>query len=221
VTTSEPGLQTDAASTSAYSPILRRLGDFLFRCRSYTPVPLALLLVWQARITYPQFLCGLALMAGGELIRLAAVRSAGKSTRTRRVGARQLVTWGPYAHIRNPLYLGNLLIWIGAVLFAGGRFMPWLLGTVFVLFLVQYALIIALEEATLAELFGEAYTAYRQSVPRVIPRLRRVRGDSDAETETQAGVRRSWRYAFQSERSTLIALAAILALTLLSTSLKA
>jgi len=205
----------------SHSALHRRLGDFLFRHRSYTPLPLALLLVWQAEVGYPQLLWSLPLLAGGELIRLGAVRSAGKSTRTRRVGARQLVTWGLYAYTRNPLYIGNLLLWTGAVLFAGGHYMPWLLGAVFVLFLVQYALIISLEEATLAELFGEDYAKYRRSVPRVIPRLHRPQGVTGDKSATREGSLHSWRYAFQSERSTLLAMAAVLILTLLSTFLKA
>ena len=198
-----------------------RVGDFLFRHRSYTPVPFALVLVWQAEATYPQVLVGLALVAGGELLRLMAVRTAGGSTRTRSVGARQLVTWGLYSHTRNPLYIGNLLLWTGVVIFAGGPYTPWLLAAVFILFLVQYTLIISLEEATLAELFGESYAAYRESVPRVIPRLRKASGAASDATIARRGVTHPWRYAFRSERSTFIAIAAVLTLTLISTYFKA
>ena len=198
-----------------------RVGDFLFRHRSYTPVPFALVLVWQAEATYPQVLGGLALMAGGELLRLMAVRTAGESTRTRSVGARQLVTWGLYSHTRNPLYIGNLLLWTGVVIFAGGPYTPWLLAAVFILFLVQYPLIISLEEATLAELFGESYAAYRESVPRLIPRLRKASGAASGATIARRGVTHPWRYAFRSERSTFIAIAAVLTLTLICTYFKA
>ena len=198
-----------------------RVGDFLFRHRSYTPVPLAVLLVWQAEATYPLVLWGLVLMTAGELFRLMAVRSAGNATRTRRVGARQLVTWGLYSHTRNPLYLGNLLLWTGVVIFAGGPYTPWLLAAVFILFLVQYTLIISLEEATLAELFGESYAVYRESVPRVIPRLRKASGATSDATIARRGVTHHWRYAFRSERSTFIAIAAVLTLTLISTYFKA
>lgn len=197
------------------------MGNFLFRYRSYTPVPLVLLLVWQAETTYPQVLWGLALMACGELLRLVAVRSAGGITRTRRIGARQLITWGLYSYTRNPLYIGNLLLWTGAVLFAAGRYMPWLLAAVFVLFLVQYTLIVSLEEAKLAELFGESYTAYRRSVPRIVPRLRKATGTAGEATIVRKGPTRPWRYAFKSERSTFMAIAAVLTLTLISTYVKA
>lgn len=99
--------------------------------------------------------------------------------------------------------------------------MPWLLAAVCVLFLAQYALIIALEEAKLAELFGEVYAAYRESVPRVIPRPRKASGTADNVTTAGKVVTHSWRYALRSERSTFIAISAVLALALISTFVKA
>jgi protein-S-isoprenylcysteine O-methyltransferase Ste14 len=200
--------------------ILHRLGDFLFRYRSYTPVPLAVVLVWQAETRFPLLLPGLVLIVGGELLRLSAVRSFGRGVRTRRVGAHQLVTWGLYAHMRNPLYLGNLLLWTGAVLFAGGQYLPWLIGVVLMFFLLQYTLIISVEEMTLLELFGESYAEYRRSVPRLIPSFRRSGKTADAPQNVIERSTRPWRYAFRHERSTLMAITAVIILTLLSTYYK-
>ncbi len=193
---------------------VHRLGDLFFRYRSFTPIPLALLLVIQSRVAYPAALWGVILMVGGEWIRLTSVRAAGKATRTRQVGARRLVTWGLYAYTRNPLYIGNFLLWIGAVLFAGGPYLPWLFGAVCIMFLLQYTLIISLEEATLSELFGADYTRYRQAVPRVLPRLSRA---DDFPIETL----HSWRYAVESERSTFQVTSAVIILAVLSTLVKA
>ncbi len=200
---------------------MRRVGDFLFRYRSYTPIPLALVLVWQAEVKFPAVLGGLVLIIGGELIRLSAVRSFGRGVRTRQIGAHQLVTWGLYAHVRNPLYTGNLLLWTGAVLFAGGQYMPWLLGVVVVFFLLQYALIVLVEEATLLELFGETYAEYRQTVPRAIPRLRSSRKATGSAFNAAESTSHSWYYAFRHERSTLMAIAVIITLALVSNYLKA
>ncbi len=197
-----------------------RLGDLFFRYRSFTPVPLALLLVAQARISYPAALWGLALMVGGEWIRLASVRAAGKTTRTRQVGAKRLVTWGLYAYSRNPLYIGNFLLWIGAVLFTGGSYLPWLLGAVCIMFILQYTLIISLEEATLTKLFGADYTSYRQAVPRVMPRLRRAYQAEATYTDFPIGKLHPWRYAVESERSTLQVTSAVIILAVLSTLVK-
>ncbi len=98
--------------------LLHNLGNLAFKTRSYTPVPLALFMIWQAQVAWPDAWLGLALMAIGEYIRLASLRSSGKATRTRNVGASRLVTWGLYAHTRNPLYIGNILIMTGLFVMA-------------------------------------------------------------------------------------------------------
>lgn len=222
-----PNESTQGASNAKPPPgaafekkALHRLGGLFFRYRSFTPVPLALLLLVQARSSYPAALWGVALMAGGEWIRLTSVRAAGKATRTRQVGAKRLVTWGLYAYTRNPLYIGNFLLWIGAVLFAGGLYLPWLLGAVFIMFLLQYTLIISLEEATLTALFGPAYASYRQAVPRVIPHLRQANRAAALSTDLPKEELHSWRYAVESERSTLQVTSAVIILTVISTWIK-
>ncbi len=177
------------------------------------------MLVWQARVAFPQYVWGLLLLAAGELIRLAALRASGKATRTRKVGARRLATWGLYAHTRNPLYIGNFLLWLGAVLFAGGDWLYWLLLAVAAWFLLQYALIIALEETTLSELFGAQYDDFRRAVPRIIPRPWRAGRKRELESPPAEALH-SWRYAFESERSTLGAIILVLAAAIISTYLK-
>ncbi len=204
-------------ASTAWQATTHRLGDLFFRYRSFTPIPLALLLVAQARVAYPLSLWALALMIGGEWIRLASLRASGKATRTRRVGAKQLVTWGLYAYTRNPLYIGNFLLWLGVVLFAGGPYLPWLIGAVLIMFVIQYALIISLEETTLGELFGAAYARYRQAVPRVVPHLSRTKLGTGPARTAPTGQLHSWRYALESERSTLRAVSAVIILTVLST----
>ncbi|MDP6934739.1 MAG: methyltransferase [Myxococcota bacterium] len=54
---------------------------------------------------------GVALLAAGELLRITAVRHIGARSRTRQSQVGPLVTTGPYAYSRNPLYVGNLLLW--------------------------------------------------------------------------------------------------------------
>ncbi len=206
---------SDGQDGNALRWLILRVGDFLFRHRSYTPIPLALVVIWQAETIFPLLLAGLALIAVGELIRLVALRSVGATTRTRRVGAQRLVTWGLYSCTRNPLYIGNLLLWSGALLFAGGRYLPWLFAIMLGLFLIQYALIVALEEARLAELFGESYSAYCQTVPRVIPRRFKTAVNPEQSTAYP------WRSVLRSERSTLIVIGSVIILSLVSTLLKA
>ncbi|GIS70965.1 MAG: hypothetical protein CM1200mP10_05420 [Candidatus Neomarinimicrobiota bacterium] len=62
---------------------------------------------------------GLIFIILGESIRFWSVSYAGGITRTTTVGATTLCTAGPFAHTRNPLYIGNMLMYNGIVLIAG------------------------------------------------------------------------------------------------------
>lgn len=138
--------------------------NLTFKLRSYTPIPLLVLLIASSRPSLGPFLWGLAFMVLGELIRLWAVAHAGGATRTRNVGASLLVTSGPFAHTRNPLYLANALIYVGVVFLAGGQLIWILIALGFCA--LQYGLIVSLEEETLAKLFSAEYELYRRCVPR-------------------------------------------------------
>ncbi len=144
---------------------------FLFSNRSFTPIPLVLVILYLSSFSYPYFIIGIGLIVIGESIRIYGVRFAGGATRTREVGAPSLCTSGPYSRCRNPLYLGNMIIYCGVVLMAGGQFLWPLLFIVFVFFTLQYSMIISLEEETLVKLFGNEYQLYRESVPKLFPRI--------------------------------------------------
>ena len=144
---------------------------FLFSNRSFTPIPLVLVILYLSSFSYPYFIIGIGLIVIGESIRIYGVRFAGGATRTREVGAPSLCTSGPYSRCRNPLYLGNMIIYCGVVLMAGGQFLWPLLFIVFVFFTLQYSMIISLEEETLVQLFGNEYQLYRESVPKLFPRI--------------------------------------------------
>ncbi|MBV8073922.1 MAG: hypothetical protein JO140_00735, partial [Candidatus Eremiobacteraeota bacterium] len=68
---------------------------------------------------------GLPLAFLGEAVRIWAVGYSGTTTRADAVTAPQLVTAGPYAHVRNPLYIGNFITALGFALgFTGGNAPP-------------------------------------------------------------------------------------------------
>ncbi|MDI6807537.1 MAG: isoprenylcysteine carboxylmethyltransferase family protein [Candidatus Eisenbacteria bacterium] len=147
-----------------------RLGKIVFSLRSYTPIPFLLAaLVW-SRVSWGSYFSGLALVISGEAVRLWAVSIAGPMTRMKNVGAAELITAGPFAHTRNPLYSGNFLIGCGFCIMSWAL-MPWLLmGFVFAFF-VQYSLIVLHEEEFLKEKFGVKYSEYAHDVPGIFPRF--------------------------------------------------
>ena len=144
---------------------------FLFKYRSYTPIPLVIAILYFTSTIYSYMIYGLILIIIGEIIRINAVRYAGGVTRTTNVGAPNLCTSGPYSRTRNPLYFGNMIIYSGVVLFSGGPLMVPLLCVVLSFFTFQYYMIISLEEETLKELFREEYLEYCKNVPRLFPRI--------------------------------------------------
>jgi protein-S-isoprenylcysteine O-methyltransferase Ste14 len=117
---------------------------------------------------------GVPLALAGEALRCWAVGYSGVTTRSDQVTAPRLTTAGPYAYVRNPLYVGNFVTALGFTVAFTGASPPgrrfWLglagLGTM----LAVYAAIVPLEEAYLRATFGEDFEAYAQRVPPVIPR---------------------------------------------------
>jgi protein-S-isoprenylcysteine O-methyltransferase Ste14 len=112
----------------------------------------------------------LSVIAAGLTLRSWAAGCAGRHTRSDRIEAPSLATGGPYAYVRNPIYLGTVFIGLGMCLLIGDpRSFPFAAGT----FAILYLTIIPAEEAFLQKQFGAAYVAYCADVPRIIPRLQR------------------------------------------------
>ena len=86
--------------------------NILFSNRSFTPIPIAITIIYFSKPMFPYFIYGIVVLLLGELIRINAVRYAGGVTRTMNVGAPSLCTSGPYSFTRNPLYLGNMIVYI-------------------------------------------------------------------------------------------------------------
>jgi protein-S-isoprenylcysteine O-methyltransferase Ste14 len=96
---------------------------------------------------------------------------------------RELTVTGPYAHTRNPLYLGSILIAAG---FAVALF-SWPVALVLALgFAVIYIPVIALEERFLRATFPR-FDEYCRRVPRIIPRPTPARFGVDGEEKPTTG----------------------------------
>jgi protein-S-isoprenylcysteine O-methyltransferase Ste14 len=118
---------------------------------------------------------GLPLAFAGEVVRMWAVGYSGVTTRGDTVTAPALVTAGPYAYVRNPLYVGNFLTAAGfALAFTGRNSAPArlvLAGGSLAAMLGVYAVIVPHEEGYLRTTFGTAFDDYCARVPRVVPAL--------------------------------------------------
>ena len=97
----------------------------------------------------------------------SGVAAAGTVTRRRSRDVQRLVTYGIFGWVRNPLYVGNFLIWMGFVVISG---VLWFLPVAIVLFAVEYTLIVRYEEGVLESIFGQEYLDYKKTTPRWFPR---------------------------------------------------
>jgi protein-S-isoprenylcysteine O-methyltransferase Ste14 len=114
--------------------------------------------VWLASPTWTSMAAGLPLSVLGLILRGWAAGHLEKNL--------ALAESGPYAYVRNPLYIGTLAVAAGLVV-ASRR---WELGLLFAaVFLLIYLPVVELEEQHLRTLFP-AYVEYARRVPRLLPR---------------------------------------------------
>ncbi len=133
---------------------------------------------------------GAALVAAGAALRLCSIRWLGKRARVSRAKVTVLVARGPYARVRNPLYVAALLVLAGLGLMTGLG--AWALTPVAAVWLI-YDRVVRHEERTLAGAHGELGAAYLRSVPRWLP-LRRPFDGPEVEREPWPEVlAREWR----------------------------
>ncbi len=117
-----------------------------------------------------------------------------------------LTVGGPYAHVRNPLYLGSLLNTVGFLVVLG----DWALATVFVVVaLAIYLPTVKREEDYLRRMHGEAFDEYRGRVPGIVPRMRAAQFEVEGIGES----RFAWtRVLSNAEHKTWVAFAVLFAL---------
>jgi protein-S-isoprenylcysteine O-methyltransferase Ste14 len=137
-----------------------------------TRVPLgfifAIFYFWLAKPTVQSLLIGAALVIPGVAIRALASGQLQKNE--------QLATGGLYAHTRNPLYLGSLVLAIG---FALASRSWWIVAGIVLLFFAIYLPVIRAEEVFLREKFPQ-FENYARQVPRLLPRVRSSHENSGA-----------------------------------------
>ncbi len=149
----------------------------VFEMRSFTPIPFIIVMILFAAPTIESLAVGFAIAMLGESLRFWGVSICGSETRTTgAVGATNLITDGPFGHVRNPLYVGNIMIYVGIGIMSNALF-PHLQVIALLFFIVQYQLIVSREEEHLQSAFGDEYKHYLENVPRFFPRLIRYKGE--------------------------------------------
>lgn len=120
--------------------------------------------LWRARPALVSLIVGAVIAALGLGIRAIASGHVNKN--------QELAMTGPYAHVRNPLYLGSIVIAVGFAVAARDALIAVL---IVVMFVVIYVPTIRSEEEYLQTHFA-AYSSYARTVPRLVPRSWHFRG---------------------------------------------
>jgi protein-S-isoprenylcysteine O-methyltransferase Ste14 len=127
-------------------------------------------------------ICGIAFILLGQLLRIS-----GRGYKSEHSGnGHFLIRSGPYSLVRNPMYLGILLIGFGVVLLL---FEWWAIGIFLSVFIIRYLLLIFKEEKKLLKMFPDEYPAYQKNVPRIMPSLNKI---LTSDINTYLPLRLSW-----------------------------
>lgn len=179
------------------------LGHFLFK---YRDIVFPVVFLSLAFGTKPELLwgseyldrwmdgAGIMLAFTGQVLRalvigFAYIRRGGKN---KKIYADRLVQEGFFAHSRNPLYMGNLMIVVGLGLILNSRWF-YMIGVPF--FVLGYTAIIMAEESFLRKEFGKEYEDYCNRVNRFVPDFTGIR-------KSLEGMRFKWKRLISKEYGT-------------------
>jgi len=134
--------------------------SFFVRWRVRLGYPLAVAVLFLARPTPRSVLLGGILGLFGLFVRAYAAGYLHKQE--------MLTTTGPYAHTRNPLYLGSAILALGA----GIATNSWFSASIVVLyFVIFYSIVMRREEKELLARHGAQFEEYARAVPLFFPRI--------------------------------------------------
>lgn len=112
------------------------------------------------------FLPALCVSLAGELLQSWCFGTLSKK--------RELAASGPYALVRNPMYLGRYFLILGVSMLPGEIWIPLSCTALYYFYMVNR---VRREEPVLREIFGEEYERYCAAVPRFLPALEPYRGN--------------------------------------------
>ena len=148
---------------------MKTLGKIFYKYRSYTPLPFVFVMLLFVDSNATSMIIGFVIAMIGESIRIWAVGYFGSVSRaTSQFVDASLITQGPYSYLRNPLYLGNIIIYLGLGIMSLS-FFPYLQLIAIVYFSFQYYCIVISEEEYLSNKYNGSYDIYRKKVKRFFP----------------------------------------------------
>lgn len=154
-------------------------GNFLFRHRGIAPILILIpaLLIrfygtpdeWMTTSPFALTLIAYALAMTGLFLRFIVVgyappRTSGRNTQEQI--ADSLSQTGMYSTVRHPLYLGNVLMWLGPAMLT---FQSYFIGIFLLIYWLYYERIMLAEEDYLRGKFGQAYEDWAKGRPAFIP----------------------------------------------------
>lgn len=123
---------------------------------------------WRIEIKYLIWPLGIGLVLIGMIIRIWAQQHLHYRLKVRK----HLTATGPFSFVRNPIYIGNIIICIGATMTSE---LLWFVPITLLYCLWIYSMVVRYEEVHLSEKYGESYRHYMVEVPRWVPRLEDVK----------------------------------------------
>lgn len=161
---------------------MEKTGNWLFKWRSYLPLMMIILILLAFKDSHYnaidqawdrtwEIICLLVSFSGLGIRMLAAGYVPGNTSirGTKEQQAEVLNTKGLYSIVRNPLYLGNFIIWFGISLLLRQW---WFSVTVTLIFWLYYERIIFAEEEFLRQKFGDVFVQWAAQTPVFIPRFK-------------------------------------------------
>lgn len=162
---------------------------FVFKNRRFihiatAVIPIPFKVYFEGTSTLLLWIVGFLLMLSGVAFRIyTAGYLQGRHTTTTII-ADYMCTSGPFAYIRNPLYLGNFIIGLSLAI----AFNEWYGYLVFAIhYIGVYSILISYEEKFMANKFGAAYADYRAQTRRFIPSLKPFKGSSNVNPDFKVG----------------------------------
>jgi protein-S-isoprenylcysteine O-methyltransferase Ste14 len=152
--------------------VVKIMGRFLFKYRSFLPVPYFLFLFIVMEFNPLDFFIGSFIILFGLSIRFFSQGFAGDWMRGNEMAADYVLDEGLYSIMRHPLYLGNFFVGFGFT-WAASFYPDFLLPFYSFIFFVYYYLIVREEESYLERKFGEGFIRYRENTSAILPNFRK------------------------------------------------